>query len=148
MSRTPQKHSKKSTALRIPVTHGLKDMYAMDMHAAYQAACTGKFNVTAFSRLAAAISVVLSALEQHQTKIPQAIDTLNTAVEVLLVVRARGDKTEVWELQVDELPIVLNGINMAEQCIGTLDVALLEKTAAMLLKKLYGDAPPANVSRI
>jgi hypothetical protein len=140
MSRTPKKNTKKSAVLRIPVTHGLKDMYAMDMHAAYQAACIGKFNVTAFSRLAAAISVVLSALEQHQTKIPQAIETLSTAVETMLVVRARGDTTEVWELQESELPIVLNGINMAEQCIGTLDVALLEKTATMLLQKLYGDA--------
>ena len=139
MSRTPQKQTKKSSALRIPVTHGLKDIYAMDMHAAYQAACTGKFNVLAFSRLAAAISVVLSALEQHQTKIPQAIDTLNTAVEALLVVRARGDETDVWELQDNELATVLNGINMAEQCIGTLDVALLEKTAAMLLQQLYGE---------
>lgn len=113
----------------------------MDMHAAYQAACAGRFNVMAFSRLAAAISVVLSALKQHQTKIPQAIDTLNTAVEALLVVRARGDKTEVWELQKHELPVVLNGINMAEQCIGTLDVALLEKTATMLLQQLYGEQP-------
>lgn len=113
----------------------------MDMHAAYQAACIGKFNVTAFSRLAAAISVVLSALEQHQTKIPHAIDTMNSAVETLLVVRARGDKTDIWELTESELPKVLSGINMAEQCIGTLDVALLEKTAAMLLQQLYGEQP-------
>jgi hypothetical protein len=133
--------TKKGTHLRVPVTHGLKDLYAMDMHAAYQAACTGQFNVIAFSRLAAAVSVVLSALEQHQTTIPQAIETLNTAVAALLVVRARGDKTDVWELQENELPIVLNGINMAEQCIGTLDVALLEKTAAMLLQQLYGNQP-------
>jgi hypothetical protein len=133
--------TKKGTPLRVPVTHGLKDLYAMDMHAAYQAACTGKFNVVAFSRLAAAVSVVLSALEQHQTTIPQAIETLNTAVEALLVVRARGDETDVWELQENELPTVLNGINMAEQCIGTLDVTLLEKTAAMLLQQLYSDQP-------
>lgn len=139
MNRVPHKNSKKSSSLRIPVTHGLKDLYAMDMHAAYQAACTGQFNVTAFSRLAAAISVVLSALEQHKTKIPLAIDTLNKAVETLLVVRARGDKTEVWELRESELPSVLKGIDMAEQCIGTLDVALLEKTATMLLEQLYAD---------
>lgn len=142
MNRTSNKNSKKSSSLRIPVTHGLKDMYAMDMHAAYQAACIGKFNVTAFSRLAAAISVVLSALEQHQTKIPLALDTLNTAVETLLLVRARGDKTDIWELQENELPTVLSGINMAEQCIGTLDVALLEKTATMLLEQLYADQKP------
>jgi len=35
----PAKMKKKKDApLRIPVTHGLKDIYAMDMHAAYQAA--------------------------------------------------------------------------------------------------------------
>ncbi len=111
----------------------------MDMHTAYQAACTGQFNVIAFSRLSAAISVVLSALEQHQTTIPLAIPTLNTAIETLLAVRARGDATETWEISESERPSVLSGINMAEQCIGTLDVALLEQTANMLLKQLYGD---------
>lgn len=131
--------TKKRNSLRIPVTHGLKDIYAMDMHAAYQAACTGKFNVTAFSRLAAAISVVLSALEQRQTKIPLAIPTLNTAVETLLAVRTRGDATNIWKINENERAPVLDGINMAEQCIGTLDVALLEKTADMLLQQVYGE---------
>lgn len=131
--------SKKNKPLRVPVTNGLKDIYAMDMHAAYQAACIGKFNVTAFGRLAAAISVVLSSLEQNQTRIPDAIATLSAAVNTLLEVRARGDATEIWEIKEDELPCVLSGINMAEQCIGTLDVALLEKTADMLLQQLYGE---------
>ena len=111
----------------------------MDMHAAYQAACIGQFNVVSFSRLAAALSVVFSALEQHQTKIPLAIPTLSAAVETLLTVRARGDATEIWELTESERPTVLSGINMAEHCIGTLDVALLEQTANMLLQQLYGD---------
>jgi len=129
----------KKSSLRVPVTHGLKDIYAMDMHAAYRAACIGKFNVTAFSRLAAAISVVLSALEQRQTKIPLAIPTLNAAVETLQAIRTRGDSTNLWEINESERPVVLSGIDMAEQCIGTLDVALLEKTAAMLLQQVYGE---------
>ncbi|MFA6903951.1 MAG: hypothetical protein WC236_12815 [Gallionellaceae bacterium] len=93
-----------------------------------------------FSRLAAAISVVLSALEQHQTKIPLAIPTLNAAVETLLAVRARGDSSDLWEITESERPSVLSGIDMAEQCIGTLDVALLEQTADMLLQQVYGEA--------
>jgi len=139
MSSPHIKKNRKGSPLRVPVTHGLKDIYAMDMHAAYQAACIGQFNVVAFSRLAAAISVVLSALEQHQTKIPLAIPTLNAAVETLLAVRARGDETDVWKISESERPLVLSGIDMAEQCIGTLDVALLEQTADMLLQQLYGD---------
>jgi hypothetical protein len=131
--------SKKKGSLRIPVTHGLKDLYAMDMHLAYQAACLNQFNVLAFSRLAAAISVVLAALEQHQSTIPNAIATLNAAVETLLLVRTRGDATNIWEIKVEERPAVLSGIDMAEQCIGTLDVLLLEKTADMLLQQLYGE---------
>ncbi|OGT00716.1 MAG: hypothetical protein A3F73_02450 [Gallionellales bacterium RIFCSPLOWO2_12_FULL_59_22] len=125
---------KKRKPLRVPVTHGLKDIYAMDMHAAYQAACMEQFTVEAFSRLAAAISVVRSALEQKQTKIPLAIETLDTAIETLAVVRKKGDETGVWELSESERPPVLDGIGMAEQCIGTLDVALLEMTAARLLE--------------
>jgi len=112
----------------------------MDMHAAYQAACRGKFNVVSFSRLAAAVSVVLSALEQHQTQIPQAIPTLNAAIETLLAVRERGDATGLWEINASERPSVLSGIDMAEQCIGTLNVVLLEKTANMLLQKVYGES--------
>lgn len=131
--------TKKETPLRVPVTHGLKDIYAMDMHLAYHAACTGKFNVVAFSRLAAAISVVASALEQHETKIPLAIATLNAAIETLLAVRARGDATGIWEINESERPSVLSGVDMAEQCIGTLDVALLERTAEMLLQQVYGE---------
>ena len=134
-------NTKRNKPLRVPVTNGLKDMYAMDMHAAYQAACLGKFNVVSFSRLAAAVSVVLSALEQHQTKIPLAIPVLNAAVETLLGVRARGDATDNWEITESERPSVLSGIDMAEQCIGTLDVALLEQTATMLLQQVYGEQP-------
>lgn len=139
MKPPPSRKTRKGTHLRVPVTHGLKDLYAMDMHAAYQAACTGQFNVVSFSRLAAAISVVLSALEQNQTKIPLAIPTLNTTVETLLAVRARGDTTGLWEISDSELPAILGGIDMAELCIGTLDVALLEQTADMLLQQLYGE---------
>ena len=70
----------------------------MDMHLAYQAACLGQFNVTAFSRLAAAISVVRSALERHQTQLPNAIETLDAAIMTLQSVRKKGDETDRWEI--------------------------------------------------
>lgn len=129
---------KKRNPLRVPVTHGLKDIYAMDMHSAYQAACLGQFNVTAFSRLAAAISVIRTALEQKQTKIPLALETLDAAIEALMMVRKRGDETGMWELTESERPSILDGISMAEQCIGTLDVALLAQTAGKLLQNVIG----------
>jgi hypothetical protein len=118
--------------LRIPVTNGVKDFYAMNMHAAYQAACAGQFNVDAFARLAMALCVVRTALEQRHTKIPLAIETLDAAIGTLVEVRRKGDQTGVWEITESERPSVLNGIDMTEQCIGTLDVALLEQTAASL----------------
>lgn len=130
---------KKINKLRVPVTGGLKDIYAMDMRLPYEAACAGQFNVVAFGRLAAAISVVRSALDQHHTQYPLAIPTLDTAIEILLEVRRRGDETEVWEITANELPVVLEGIDMAEECIGTLDVALLAQTAAMLLQDVCGE---------
>ena len=108
----------------------------MDMHAAYQAACAGQFTVMAFARLAAAISVVRSALEEHQTKLPLAIETLDAAIETLRAVRKKGDDTDVWEITESERPSILSGIDMAEQCIGTLDVALLSQTAAKLLQSV------------
>ena len=130
---------KKKNPLRVPVTQGLKDIYAMDMHTAYQAACVGQFNVVSFSRLAAAISVIRTALEQKQTKIPLAIETLDAAIETLVAVRKRGDETDIWELTESERPSILGGIDMAEQCIGTLDVALLEQTAARILREVWGE---------
>lgn len=130
---------KRINKLRIPVTRGLKDIYAMDMRLAYQAASLGQFNVVAFSRLAAAISVVRSALEQNQTKTPFAIETLDEAIETLQTVRKKGDETGIWEITEGELPSVLSGIDMAEQCIGTLDVALLAQTAELLLQNIFGE---------
>ncbi len=124
--------AKKHTPLRVPVTQGLKDIYAMDMHLPYQAACEGRFSLTAFSRLAAAISVVRYALAQKNNQIPNAIETLDFTINTLLTVRRRGDSTDVWELTEDERPVVLNGIEVAEECIGVLDVALLAQTAATL----------------
>jgi len=118
----------------------------MDMHAAYQAACLGQLSVVAFSRLAAAISVVRSALEQKQTKIPLALEVLDAAIETLLAVRNRGDETGVWEITESERPSVLEGIDMAEQCIGTLDVALLALTAARLLGDVYGEQPSTGAA--
>jgi len=126
---------KKRKPLRVPVTRGLKDIYAMDMHAAYQAAVACQFNVVAFGRLAAAIMVVRSSLEAHQTRLPDAIETLDAAIAILREVRKKGDETEVWEISESERPVVLSGIEMAEQCIGTLDVALLAQTAANLLQR-------------
>lgn len=111
----------------------------MDMRLAYQAASVGQFNVTAFGRLAAAISVIRSALEQSQTTIPLAIATLDAAIETLLAVRKKGDETDIWEITESELPIVLSGIDMAEQCIGTLDVALLAQTANKLLQDVCNE---------
>jgi hypothetical protein len=131
--------SKKPTNLRVPVTQGLKDLYAMDMHLPYQAACEGRFSVTAFGRLAAAISVVRTALVQKNTQIPEAVATLDAAIATLSAVRARGDATEVWEITEEERRSVLAGIDVAEQCIGVLDVALLEQTAALLLNQMSAE---------
>jgi hypothetical protein len=130
---------KKRKPLRVPVTRGLKDIYAMDMHLPYQAACRGKFTVTAFGRIAAAISVVRTALVMHHTSIAGAIEALDAAVEVLLSVRHRGDTTDIWEITEAERPIVLQGIEVAEECIGTLDVSLLERTAALLLQQVSAE---------
>ena len=125
--------------LRVPVTRGLKDIYSLDMHAAYQAACMGQFNVTSFGRLAAAISVVRTALVTHETKIINAVELLDAAIVVLHQVRQKGDETGVWEIPEADRPIVLDGIGVAEQCIGTLDVALLALTAEQLLKDISAE---------
>lgn len=127
--------TRKNTPLRVPVTQGLKDIYAMDMHLPYQAACNGSFSVTAFGRLAAAISVVRTALVTKNTQIVNAVETLDAAISTLLAVRSRGDTTDVWEITEAERPSVLTGIEVAEECIGVLDVALLENTAAMLFEQ-------------
>lgn len=138
---------KKKSSLRVPVTQGLKDIYAMDMHLAYQAACLGQFNVTAFGRLAAAISVVRTALERHQTRLPHAIATLDAAIDILQAVRKKGDETDRWEIPESELPVVLSGIDMAEHSIGTLDVALLAQTAAELLQDVCGKPGEAAIGQ-
>lgn len=126
---------------RVPVTKGLKDLYAMDMHLPYQAACAGKFSVTGFGRMAAALMIVRSALEQAHTKIPQAMETLDETLMMLQEIRRRGDSTEVWEITEAERPAILNGIQMAEQCIGTLTTAQLAQTADMLLQQVLGETP-------
>jgi hypothetical protein len=131
--------AKKHTPLRVPVTRGLKDIYAMDMYLPYQAACEGQFSVTAFARLATAISTVRTALVYKHTQIPNAVETLDSAIIVLITVRARGDSTEIWEITETELPTVLSGIQVAEECIGVLDVALLEQTAAALLERMKAE---------
>ncbi|MEI7841537.1 MAG: hypothetical protein WCI39_00775 [Gallionellaceae bacterium] len=130
---------KKKNLLRVPVTAGLKNIYAMDMHAAYQAACINRFTVTSFGRLAAAISVVRTALVTHDTKIENAVQLLDSAIEVLLQVRHKGDQTEVWEITEDQRPAIWTGIEVAEQCIGTLDVALLAETAHQLLQNVAAE---------
>ena len=131
--------ARKNTPLRVPVTQGLKDIYAMDMHLPYQAACEKQFTVTAFARLATAISVVRTALVHKNTKIPNAVETLDASINALIGVRRRGDATDVWEITEDELPVVLGGIEVAEECIGVLDVALLAQTAAMLFDEMASE---------
>jgi hypothetical protein len=131
--------TRKHTPLRVPVTQGLKDIYAMDMYLPYQAACEGRFSVTAFARLATAISVIRTALVHKNTQIPNAVETLDAAIIALITVRARGDSTDIWEIMETELPTVLSGIQVAEECIGVLDVALLEQTAAALFEQMRAE---------
>lgn len=128
--------SKKVKTLRVPVTQGLKDIYAMDMRLPYQAACEGRFSVTAFGRLAAALSVVRTALVKKDTHIPDAVATLDATIAVLSGVRTRGDAANEWEITAAERPVVLAGIEVAEACIGVLDVALLAQTAVLLQEQL------------
>ncbi|HEU0187698.1 MAG TPA: hypothetical protein VFR06_07390 [Gallionellaceae bacterium] len=130
---------KEKKPLRVPVTEGLKNIYAMDMRMAYQAAVSGQFNEMAFGRLAAAISVVRTALEQRPNISPEAKGVLDLAIAALMLVRMRGDSSDVWEITESERPDVLHGIDIAEQCIGMLDVALLEQTAAQLLQTMTGN---------
>lgn len=127
---------RKQKKIRVPVTSGLKNLYAMDMRAAYQAASLGRFNVNAFGRLAAALSVVRTALVAHQTPILNAVEALDVTLACLQNIREKGDGTGVWEISPEELPTVLAGIEVAEECIGTLDVKLLENTAMQLLKEM------------
>jgi hypothetical protein len=131
--------NKKRPPLRVPVTQGLKDIYAMDMHLPYQAACGGHFTVTAFSRLATAMSVVRTALGQKNTQFTNAIEILDAAILTLIAVRRRGDATDNWEITEAERPSVLNGIEVAEECIGVLDVALLAQTAAALFDQMVSE---------
>jgi hypothetical protein len=127
---------KKKKKLNVPVTAGLKNRYAMDMHAAYQAACLGHFNVNAFGRMAAALSVVRTALVRHNTPILNAVEALDAALAILYNVRDKGDTSGVWEIVEAERPAILMGIEMAEQCIGTLSVGLLSETADQLLRQM------------
>lgn len=122
--------------VRVPVTAGLKDIYSMDMRMAYQAAVAGQFNEISFGRLAAALSVVRTALEQRPNVTPEAKGVLDLAIAAMMQVRTRGDSSNVWEIIESERPDVLHGIDVAEQCIGMLDVALLEQTAAQLLQAI------------
>ncbi len=127
---------KKKKKLHVPVTAGLKNRYAMDMHAAYQAACLGRFNVNAFGRLAAALSVVRTALVCHNTPILNAVEALDAALAILHTVRDAGDASDIWEIIEADRPTILHGIEMAEQCIGTLSVGLLSETADQLLQQM------------
>lgn len=128
--------SKRKDVLRVPVTHGLKDIYAMDMYLPYEAAAAGRFSLTAFSRLAAAIAVVRTALENCNSPQSAYLAALDEAIAVLSAVRARGDATDRWAIEPDELPVVLAGIEAAEACIGLLDVALLAQTAERLSQQM------------
>lgn len=140
------KMTRKKTPLHVPVTNGLKDIYAMDMYLPFQAACEKRFSVTAFARLATAISVIRTALVHKNTQIPNAVETLDAAIITLITVRARGDATDIWEIIDTELPSVLSGIEVAEQCIGVLDVALLEQTADALFIQMT-DEQPQNIEQ-
>lgn len=128
--------NKRKDVLRVPVTHGLKDIYAMDMYLPYEAAVAGRFSLTAFSRLAAAIAVVRTALGSRNTPSPDAVAALDAAISVLSAVRARGDASDHWVIEAGELPVVLAGIEAAEECIGILDVALLAQTAERLSQQM------------
>ena len=76
------------------------------------------------------------APHSKKTRIPLAIETLDETIKTLLAVRKKGDETAIWEITESERQSVLIGICMAEQCIGTLDVALLAQTAAKLLQSV------------
>jgi hypothetical protein len=131
---------KKLSTHRLPVSQSLNDLYELNMHLPYQAACSGKFTVVAFGHLAAALSVVRYALEFFHIKSADAIPALDSALETLHAVRMRGDKSDVWEITTDELPVIQRGIQTAEHCIAIFSTAPLQHASDMLLMHINDTA--------
>jgi len=88
---------KKINKLRIPVTHGLKDMYAMDMRLAYQAAYLGHLMLWLLHVWQRLFSVIRLRSSITRPKIPHAIETLDEAIVTLQAVRKKGDEADIWK---------------------------------------------------
>jgi len=103
--------------VRVPITRGVVDSYAQDLHFPLMAAELGHFTTESFDKIGAALNVVWGALQFKPPKDPAVLIVIESGMRTMNECAQRGDGTGIWKLTPIELASVTAAANKAEEAL-------------------------------
>ncbi|HAF43456.1 MAG TPA: hypothetical protein DCK83_00545 [Gallionellaceae bacterium] len=129
--------SRKSTRrtirpLRIPITRGLIDQFAQELHFSLMKAQLGYFTTVEFDKIGTCFNTIYGALDLKPPKDKTILVAIEGAMRAMNDCSKRGDTSGVWALRVTEIAAVRAGAQKAEEALALLDVTTVYQSIKQL----------------
>ncbi|OIR10999.1 hypothetical protein GALL_71700 [mine drainage metagenome] len=118
--------------LRIPITKGLHDQFAQEMHFSLMKANLGHFSTVEFDKIGRCFNTIYGALDLKPPKDKSLLVAIEGAMRAMNECAARGDTSGIWTLRITELAAVRAGVKKAEEALALLDVTTVYQAMKLL----------------
>jgi hypothetical protein len=115
-----------------PITRGLLDSFAQELHFSLLTARAGHFNTTSFDKIGGTLNVIWGALELRKPQFNTERLVIEGGMRTMNEVADRGDKTGTWMLTLTQIATVTAAANKAEEALQFLNVLDLYRSMQKL----------------
>lgn len=128
-----KKHcARKIRPLKIPVTPGLLDQFAQELHFTLMAAGLGSFSKTSFDKIGGCLNCIYGALVLRPPKDTSIMLVIEGAMRAMNECGQRGTRSGIWSLTTLERAAVSAGVQKSEEALVALDVMVLFESMQLL----------------
>lgn len=117
-----------------PITRGLVDSFAQELHFSLLAARAGYFSTATFDKIGATFNVLWGALELRKPKHQAERLVIEGGMRAMNECAERGDRTGVWTLTLPQIASVTAAAIKAEEVLPQLSVLDLYRSMQKLRK--------------
>lgn len=118
--------------VRIPITKGLIDQFAQELHFSLMKAHLGYFTTVEFDKIGTCFNTIYGALDLRPPKDKTILVAIEGAMRAMNDCSKRGDTSGVWTLRVTEIAAVRAGAQKAEEALALLDVTTVYQSIKLL----------------
>lgn len=121
--------------IRVPMTRGLLDSFAQELHFSLMTATQGHFSKIGFDKIGSCLNVIHGALEVKPPKDRATLVVIEGAIRAMNDCGDRGARSGVWTLTLEERASVTAGAQKAEEALAFLDVLTLHESMQNLKRR-------------